>query len=163
MILQFNKIQHAQFFRYVTGNGKTTDITVNRKSDIGRLVHALAMPSNIPVNVDIDPDKITVEFHLCQIANPKVNDYYWFIPKWAQVKINDFVISEFNQSRRYFMMVASDIGIQQKVAAEIFLASHKVDTDKFCSVVKSDQRYRDRISQIIDSYVKSYGYQGFNK
>lgn len=163
MKLQIKKKQHADYFRYITGNGKTTSITVSRHSDIGRLIYALAIPCDTPRKFTPDPGYVVIDFEFTSKEHIDLGVHYWYIPKWAQLKINDFLVAEFNLDRRYFMLIAHDLGIERKTAAEIFLASHNVSTDKHCSVIKSDLRYRDRIKDVIINYVQKYGYQHIKK
>lgn len=132
------------------------NIVLNRKHDIGKVIDSLVIPSRIPIKVIKDPDMVRFELPLTRKTDVMMK--YFFVDKWREQKIQNYIESEFNLRTKLFFEKGYQLGHSQKDIIEAFLTCYniKFNSISYDAVKQNDFRHRRKTREIIASEILSF-------
>jgi hypothetical protein len=146
MILKKHLADYCRHEFELTANG---NIILNRKHDIGKVIDSLTIPSRTPVKPQKDPD--LVRFELPLSSKVDLNLKYFYVDKWREQKIQDYIEAEFNLRTKLFFEKGYQLGYTQKEIIEAFLSFYNIkhNSISYDAVKQNDFRRRRKTRQII--------------
>lgn len=147
----------ADFCRHEFKSSKEGFIILNRRHIIGKQINGLYFISEFPQRRPLKDNQVTFVLPVTEKNVYILQSRFYYVPKWAEEKIQDFIESEMYDRMRTYFEKGYQKNYTQKQIVEAILQKYNIKHTalNFEAIKKMDYRNQRKIREMIYNDLES--------